>query len=90
MRSEEQYFWLRNLLTTAEMQRLLGDEYKSDAKIDRLEFPGLFAVHFLLHDHLDRGINSTSTYDLLGKNLAEFLRARWVDLPVEFLENGKI
>lgn len=31
------------------------------------------AVHFLLRDHLDRGFNSTSTYDTLGKNVCEYL-----------------
>lgn len=30
-------------------------------------------VHFLLRDHLDRGFNSTSTYDTLGKNVGEYL-----------------
>jgi hypothetical protein len=32
-------------------------------------------VHFLLRDHLDRGFNSTSTYDTLGKNVGEYLRS---------------
>lgn len=48
------------------------------------------AVHFLLHDHLDRGASCTSTVDFLGKNVAEFLRARWVDLPKKFLDRGKL
>lgn len=32
-----------------------------------------YTVHFLLRDHLDRGFNSTSTYDTLGKNVGEYL-----------------
>jgi hypothetical protein len=48
------------------------------------------AVHFLLKDHLDRGVASSSTYDVLGKNLAEYLRCKWVDIPNQFLERGKI
>lgn len=48
------------------------------------------AVHFLLHDHLDRGVSCSSSYDFLGKNAAEFLRARHVDLPVRFLDRGKL
>ncbi len=57
---------------------------------DRLELPALYAVHFLLHDHLDRGVSCSASIDVLGKNVAEFLRARHVDLPVKFLNRGKL
>lgn len=50
----------------------------------------LLAVHFLLKDHLDRGVASSSTYDVLGKNLAEYLRCKYVDIPNQFLERGRI
>ncbi|OAG02272.1 uncharacterized protein CC84DRAFT_1198468 [Paraphaeosphaeria sporulosa] len=40
-------------------------------------------------DHLDRGFNSTSTYDTLGKNFGEYLRAKWVDTLNRFLERGR-
>jgi len=90
VRSSEEYEWLRSLLTVPFLEQLLGGEYREGRKIDRFELPGLWAVHFLLHDHLDGGYNTTRTYDLLGKNVAEFLRARYVDLPKRFLEKGKI
>lgn len=48
------------------------------------------AVHFLLKDHLDRGVSSSSTYDVLGKNLAEYLRCKLVDIPERFLVRAKI
>ena len=48
------------------------------------------AVHFLLKDHLDRGVSSSSTYDVLGKNLAEYLRCKLVDIPDKFLGRGRI
>jgi hypothetical protein len=48
------------------------------------------AVHFLLKNHLDRGYNAGSGVDTLAKNLGEFLRARRVDVPVKFLERGRI
>lgn len=50
----------------------------------------LYAVHFLLHDHLDRGASCSSSYDLLGKNCAEYLRSKYVDLPNKFLNRGKL
>ena len=52
---------------------------------DRFELPNIYAVHFLLHDHLDRGVSCTKSCDFLGKNVAEFLRARHVDMPVKYL-----
>ena len=60
------------------------------AKQDRFELRNMYAVHFLLHDHLDRGVSCSSTYDFLGKNVAEFLRSKHVDLPVKFLSRGKL
>lgn len=48
------------------------------------------AVHFLLKDHLDRGVASSSTYDVLGKNLAEYLRCKYVEIPDLFLARGRI
>ncbi|KAF8854778.1 DUF1446-domain-containing protein [Acephala macrosclerotiorum] len=47
-------------------------------EIDRMEFPNLWAVHFLLHDHLDRGVNCE--YD--------FLRLKYVNIPAALLEKG--
>ena len=71
------------------MKHLLADEYKGGA-IERCEFEGLRAVHFLLKDHLDRGVSCSMSTDLLGKNCAEYLRARWVDVPLKFLARGKM
>ena len=57
---------------------------------DRFELPNARAVHFLLHDHLDRGVSCSSSYDFLAKNVAEFLRARYVDIPVKFLGGERL
>lgn len=55
----------------SKIKELLADEYKG-GKIDRFELPNLSAVHFLLRDHLDRGANSSSSYDILGKQGMHF------------------
>ncbi|TKA65304.1 hypothetical protein B0A49_09438 [Cryomyces minteri] len=89
VRYREEWDWLRTLLSVEKVQELLADEY-AGKKIDRFELPNLHAVHFLLHDHLDRGVSCSSTYDFLGKNVAEFLRARHVQLPVRFLDRGTL
>ncbi|KAK5162704.1 hypothetical protein LTR04_003070 [Oleoguttula sp. CCFEE 6159] len=89
VRYQEEWDWLRTLLSVETVKELLAEEYVGK-KIDRFELPNLHAVHFLLHDHLDRGVSCSSTYDFLGKNVAEFLRARHVQLPVRFLDRGKL
>jgi hypothetical protein len=89
--SKETYEWLRSLLSTATIKTLLGQEYNPlrvpKIEIERFELPNLGAVHFLFRNLLDRGVTSTASVDFLGKNVAEFLRARYVDIPVKFLEN---
>ncbi|KAH8601497.1 hypothetical protein B0O99DRAFT_713457 [Bisporella sp. PMI_857] len=89
VREEDEWDWLRSLLTIDKLIQLLGPEYNGKL-IERFEIPGVKAVHFLLHDHLDRSYNATSTYDGLGKNLCEYLRAKYVDIPNSFLRRGKI
>ncbi|KAJ6500861.1 hypothetical protein C8R45DRAFT_979369 [Mycena sanguinolenta] len=84
----EQFEWLRKLLSVDKMKELLAAEY-SGKQIDRFELPNIHSVHFLLHDHLDRGVGCTSTVDFLGKNVAEFLRAREVDVPRKFLRERR-
>ncbi|KAH6886451.1 hypothetical protein B0T10DRAFT_576273 [Thelonectria olida] len=59
-------------------------------EIERFEIPGIRAVHFLVRDHLDRGFNSASEYDTLGKNICEYLRAKYVELPSKFLRRGSM
>ncbi|CAK9780224.1 DUF1446-domain-containing protein [Cutaneotrichosporon oleaginosum] len=89
VRNADEYAWLKALLSKAEVQRLMGKEYDGN-RIERVELPGMLAVHFVLHDYLGKGVSSTARMDSLAKSVAEFLRARYVDLPNKFLERGKI
>jgi hypothetical protein len=89
VRYQDEWDWLRSLLSLHKIKELLGKEY-TGKRIDRFEMPGIRAVHFLLWDHLDRGYNSCSKFDSLGKNLVEFLRAKYVEIPNTFLQRGRI
>ncbi|KAM5352828.1 hypothetical protein ACJ41O_005550 [Fusarium nematophilum] len=89
VRHEDEWDWLRSLLTVSKVRELL-DEDDTGKPIFRFELPHISAVHFLLKDHLDRGVASSSTYDVLGKNLAEYLRCKIVDIPDKFLQRGRI
>lgn len=102
VRHEDEFTWLRGLLSIDTIKDLLGDELhaasssleggkrKTEIEIERFELPNLRAVHFLFRNLLDRGVGVTTSVDVLGKNVAEFLRARWVDIPVLFLDRGKL
>jgi hypothetical protein len=90
VRHADEWEWLRSFLTIAKIRELLGPEEDKGKPIDRFEMPNIRAVHFLLHDHLDRGYDACSTYDTLGKNCCEYLRARTVDIPKKFVDRGTV
>ncbi|KIX06717.1 uncharacterized protein Z518_04693 [Rhinocladiella mackenziei CBS 650.93] len=89
VRHDDEWDWLRSTFTISKLKELLADDYLGKP-IDRFEIPGLKAVHFLLHDHLDGGYSAGSTLDCLGKNLVEYIRAKAIDVPVKFVERGRI
>lgn len=111
VRHEDEWDWLRSLLTVKKIRQLLGED-DTGKPIHRFELPHISglsncrtdkttgnstnvaspqtAVHFLLKDHLDRGVSSSSTYDVLGKNMAEYLRCKRLDIPNKFLDRGRI
>jgi hypothetical protein len=81
----EEWDWLRSFLTVEQMKKLMGTDWKDDFWIERVEFPGLKAVHFVIYGPLGRGVSSSSRLDALGKAFAEYIRARHVPIPVKFL-----
>ncbi|KAH6975149.1 hypothetical protein BKA56DRAFT_633887 [Ilyonectria sp. MPI-CAGE-AT-0026] len=89
VRHTDEWDWLRSLLTVEKVRELLGED-DTGKPVFRFELSNISAVHFLLKDHLDRGVASSSTYDVLGKNMAEYLRCKLVDIPNRFLERGRI
>ncbi|KAK1540961.1 hypothetical protein CPAR01_06950 [Colletotrichum paranaense] len=89
VRNADEWDWLRSILTVRKIRDLLGEDDKGKP-VFRFELPHLHAVHFLLKDHLDRGVSASSSYDFLSKNLAEYLRCKHVDIPDRFLARGRI
>lgn len=94
VRHADEYTWLTNLLTVDRIKQLLGKEYDTSRQpkieVERFELYNLRGVHFLFRNLLDRGVTSTSSVDFLGKNCAEFLRSRHVDVPVKFLNRSRL
>jgi len=65
--SDEAWDWLRSFLTTKRMLQLLGEDAQAISKIERVEFPQIRCVHFVLFDLLGGGVVNTSRADSLGK-----------------------
>ncbi|KAA8910927.1 hypothetical protein FN846DRAFT_937536 [Sphaerosporella brunnea] len=82
--------WLRRFLTRGRIQQLMGTDWKEGYVIERVEFPKIQAVHFVIYGALGRGVSSSSSVDGLGKGFADFIRARWISVPMQFLEKARL
>ncbi|KAF2972200.1 hypothetical protein GQX73_g1376 [Xylaria multiplex] len=82
----ECYSWFRAEMTVDRIKQLMGDDWREDSySIERVEFPNLLAVHFVIYGLLGRGVSSTSSLDSLGKGFADWIRSRWCNVPEKFL-----
>lgn len=78
--------WMRSFLTMDRIKEMMGDDWRDWFHIERVEFPGIRAVHFVVYGALGRGVSSSARLDSLGKGFAEFLRAVHVPVPRRFLQ----
>ncbi|KAI1175270.1 hypothetical protein F4777DRAFT_550798 [Nemania sp. FL0916] len=83
----EMWEWLRNFLTRDRLKDMMGDDWRDWFYVERVEFPKIRAVHFVVYGALGRGVSSSARLDSLGKGFAEWLRAVHVPVPVKLLEN---
>lgn len=86
VRMDDEWDWLRSFLTLDSMEQLMGGEWETNYKLERVELRGIRAVHFVVYGILMRGVSSTARLDGLAKGFGEYLRDRWVDVPQKFLE----
>lgn len=82
-RSGRAYDWLAGYLTVGRLRALLPGA--DQLRIDRYELPNLHAVNFVVHGWLGDGVASSLRFDAQAKGLAEYVRARVVDVPAELL-----
>ncbi|MCJ1395916.1 hypothetical protein MMC18_008802 [Xylographa bjoerkii] len=85
VRHESEWPWLRTFLTKDRLKWLMGEDWRDEYAIERVEFEKIWAVHFVIYGPLGRGVSSSARLDSLGKGFADFIRARVVDVPVKFL-----
>lgn len=71
-------------MTISRMRDLLGDDWDDSFSIERVEFPHIHAVHFVIYGILGRGVSSSSRLDGYGKGFADYIRDKVVSVPVQF------
>jgi hypothetical protein len=67
VREEREWPWLRSFLTIGRMKQLMGKDWSNELFIERVEFPHICAVHFVIYGYLGRGVSSSSRVDSLGR-----------------------
>ncbi|KAH7028953.1 uncharacterized protein B0I36DRAFT_422788 [Microdochium trichocladiopsis] len=82
----EVWEWMQSYLTTARMKEMMGDDWKDEYHVERVEFADIRAVHYVVYDALGRGVSSSARLDSLGKGFAEWLRAVHAPVPIKFLK----
>ncbi|KAH7142124.1 duf1446 domain-containing protein [Dactylonectria macrodidyma] len=87
VRSAQEYLWLQSYLTVDRVKLLLGEDYRPSVRVERCEFPRIWAVHFRFLDFLGGGAASSTRIDMLGKGVAEYLRSKYAEVPAQFLSN---
>ena len=86
VRHADHFAWLQSFMTRLKLKELMGEhDWKDEYFIERIEFPNLWAVHFVIYGPLGRGVSSSRLLDSLGKGFADYIRDKTVDVPERFL-----
>ena len=83
--TKKEWEWLSSYFSRAKVAELLADEMKPGYVVERVEFPSMFAVHFVVYGILGRGVSSSKRLDGFGKGFADYFRDKVVDIPVSIL-----
>lgn len=83
VRSDEEFAWLDQTLTTDLLRTLLPEV--AELTIHRYALPNLRAVNFVIEGVLGRGVADQVRFDPQAKGLGEWLRSRPVPIPNRFL-----
>ena len=84
MRTDDQWRWLAHTLTAEKVRELLPEA--AELPITRHLLPGIRAVNFVIDGILGQGVAYQARFDPQAKGLGEWLRSRYVDIPVEIVE----
>ncbi|GAB3309283.1 acyclic terpene utilization AtuA family protein [Epidermidibacterium keratini] len=82
-RSQENFDYLDGVLTVAKLRELIPGT--RELKIQRHRLPNLWAINFVIEGFLGDGVSSSLRLDAQAKGLAEFARARHIDVPMSLM-----
>ncbi|KAH6642899.1 hypothetical protein C7974DRAFT_328603 [Boeremia exigua] len=85
----ESWDWLRSYLTIPKLKEMFGESWSDKFYIERVEFPKIMAVHFVVYGVLGRGVSGSSRLDSFAKGMGDWLRDVEVDVPVKILEGRR-
>ena len=82
-RRPEAFGWLRDTLTVERFRQLLPEAAGLDVR--RYELANLHALNFVVEGLLGEGVAAATRPDPQAKGLGEYLRSRYIDIPVALL-----
>lgn len=71
-------------MTKDRTRQLIGKDWHDSYFIERVEFPHIHAVHFVVYGILGRSVSSSSCLYGFGKGFVDYIRDKLVDVPVGF------
>ncbi|NEB38925.1 acyclic terpene utilization AtuA family protein [Streptomyces sp. SID14515] len=84
VRGEDAWRWLAHELTVERFKELLPET--ADLAVVRHVLPNLRALNFIVHGLLGEGVAAQARFDPQAKAVGEWLRSRWLPVPVPLLE----
>jgi hypothetical protein len=82
----ESWDWLRTYLTIPRLKTMFGESWSDKFHVERVEFPHIFAVHFVVYGVLGRGVSGSSRLDSFAKGMGDWLRDVVAEVPVKLVE----
>ncbi|WP_097881356.1 acyclic terpene utilization AtuA family protein [Streptomyces sp. st140] len=84
VRDDDAWRWLAHELSAERFKELLPEA--ADLTVVRHILPNLRALNFTVHGLLGEGVAAQARFDPQAKALGEWLRSRWLPIPVALLE----
>ncbi|MFF9083096.1 acyclic terpene utilization AtuA family protein [Streptomyces rubiginosohelvolus] len=84
VRDDDAWRWLAHELSAERFKELLPEA--ADLTVVRHVLPNLLALNFTVHGLLGEGVAAQARFDPQAKALGEWLRSRWLPMPVALLE----
>ncbi|PCG84915.1 exopolyphosphatase [Streptomyces sp. WZ.A104] len=86
VRDDDAWRWLAHELTVERFRELLPET--AELTVVRHVLPNLRALNFVVHGLLGEGVAAQARFDPQAKAVGEWLRSRWLPIPVALLEDA--